>query len=82
MLKANGDHFEEPMHATDKPSAAPVLSPERLEPEQDRYVHEDKDYNADIPPDGGLEKKQSESESELLAVHIHDSTGCYHCRLR
>ena len=72
------------MHATDKPSAAPVLFPERLEPEQDRYVHENQECNADIASDGGLEKKQSESESALdilLAVHIHDSTGCYHCRL-
>ena len=67
---------------SDTAGGTPVLFPERLEPEQDRYVHENKECNADIAPDGGLEKKQSDLESELLAVHIHDSTGCYHCRLR
>ncbi len=56
-LKANGDHFEQQMHAADTPRAAPVLFPEWLEPEQDRYVHEDKDCNTDISPDAGLEKK-------------------------
>ena len=75
--EASGSHFGQQIHAADEPTAAPVLFSERLEPEQDPYVHEDKQCNTDIVPDGGLETKQSESEADLgilLAVHIHDPT--------